>query len=61
MLGWLDLAIASVPAPYVSFPESSSGTVYPGPPVPVPVGSPHCRTKIVLGGVVSRWHGDLSK
>src|SRR3954451_210078 len=59
--GALVLAIASVPGPYASLPVSSSGMVYPGPPVPVPDGSPHCNTKMVLGETVSRWHGVLSK
>ncbi len=37
-----------------------SGMEYPGPPVPVPVGSPHCRTP-KPGLVVSRWRVVESK
>src|SRR5690349_19790881 len=61
VLGCPVLAIANVPGRYVSWPDSSSGIVYPGPPVPVPDGSPHWSTKMELGAVVRRWHGVLSK
>ena len=40
-------------------PFSSSLNAYPGPPDPVPVGSPHWTTKMLL--VTSRWHGVLLK
>ena len=39
-----DLAIATVPRVYLAPVRFSSGRVYPGVPLPVPVGSPHCST-----------------
>ncbi len=47
------LAMATVPAGYDVVPRFSSLNWYPGPPLPVPVGSPHCRIKICCS--VSRW------
>src|SRR6266545_4511150 len=38
---------------------ASSGNRYPGPPLPVPLGSPHCRRNPPT--VLSRWHALPSK
>src|SRR4029079_14374580 len=65
MKNWLPLvfgplfAIATVPAGYFAPTRFSSLKSYPGPPVPVPVGSPHCST--LREPFVSRWEGVLSK
>ena len=42
--GWPVFAIASEPIWYSPASGGSSGIVYPGPPCPVPSGSPHCTT-----------------
>src|SRR3984885_6343347 len=66
------LAMASVPRGYRTGSRSlgsfgwywsvgySLANWYPGPPVPSPLGSPHCRTPSD-SEVVSRWHLVLSK
>src|SRR6266545_1824033 len=56
------LAIATTPSGYAGvWPTGrfSSLTVYAGPPLPVPLGSPHCRT--YRPWVVSRWQEVPSK
>jgi hypothetical protein len=60
LLGSLARAIATVPRGKAPFGGAfSMPNPYPGPPLPVPVGSPHCSTK--RPAVVSRWHGVSSK
>ena len=48
-------AMANTPGAYCSPPRSSSGIEYPGPPLPVPVGSPPCRTSIDVSMRVKYW------
>ena len=40
-----EFAIATTPSVYALVCDSSSSNQYPGPPRPVPVGSPHCRKR----------------
>src|SRR5512135_843735 len=52
--------MATVPAVYFAPVRFSSLNLYPGPPLPVPRGSPHCSTYSGLA-VVSRWQCVLLK